>query len=284
MSLWLFGEITLSMKICNCCNSINTQLVYEYNGIPIFQNKVFSSPEDAKNVLTGKLKLIMCSTCGYTWNDAFDEKLLNYDENYQNEQANSSIFQNHLDEVQRILISEGFKNKKIVEIGCGKGYFLEKLRSDDFDVLGFDPAYEGDNPYVLKEYFSDKHKSLNADLIILRHVLEHIPKPADFIKQIQKIVKPSCDIYVEVPDMKWIIERNAFWDLHYEHCNYFTVESLKKIFGEQSDHGIFFNGQYQYIISKLGKLKVLDNIEITPCNLSIDEKLKFYIDFHSCPK
>ena len=39
---------------------------------------------------------------------------------------------------------------------------------------------------VIKEYYSEKYAYLNAGLIVLRHTLEHIPKPFDFIKMIAK--------------------------------------------------------------------------------------------------
>jgi len=46
----------------------------------------------------------------------------------------------YLDGIVTLLIDNGFKNKKIVEIGCGKGYFFEKLIKAGFDVTGFDPV------------------------------------------------------------------------------------------------------------------------------------------------
>lgn len=81
-----------------------------------------------------------------------------------------------------------FHGKKIIEIGCGKGYFLEMLRKNGFDVTGFDPAYEGDNPYIVKDYYSDQYSHLNADLIILRHTLEHIDDPLKFLHSIATAV------------------------------------------------------------------------------------------------
>ncbi|MFZ1179571.1 MAG: hypothetical protein WAO15_25630 [Mycobacterium sp.] len=36
----------------------------------------------------------------------------------------------------------------LVEVGCGKAYFLELLQSRGCSITGFDPTYEGENPAV----------------------------------------------------------------------------------------------------------------------------------------
>jgi len=41
--------------------------------------------------------------------------------------------------------------ERIVEVGCGKGYFWEMLLVKGFDVTGSDPTYEGENPLVKRQ-------------------------------------------------------------------------------------------------------------------------------------
>ncbi len=49
-----------------------------------------------------------------------------------------------------------------------------------FKVTDLDPTYEGANPNVIKAYFSPEI-GLRADGIILRHVLEHVQDPVEFL-------------------------------------------------------------------------------------------------------
>jgi hypothetical protein len=179
---------------------------------------------------------------------------MRYDANYQNEQAHSPYFREHLeqivDSIKDLVPSRG----KIVEIGCGKGFFLEKLQKKGFKVKGFDPAYEGYNPDIIKDYFSQRYLSMRAELIILRHVLEHVGEPLRFLHYIAKINNYEGKIFIEVPCFKWIIQKKAFWDIFYEHCNYFTGESLSSIF-VKSQIGHFFNGQYLYVSAELEYLR-----------------------------
>src|SRR5205085_4569338 len=96
---------------------------------------------------------------------------------YQNEQSNSEYFREHLGNVIDIMQENQLLNGKVVEIGCGKAYFLEMLSDRGIDITGFDPTYEGDSNKVIKDFFSDKYSSIHAKTIILRHTLEHISQP-----------------------------------------------------------------------------------------------------------
>jgi len=238
---------------CSLCQNDNLLRIYSVSDIPVFQNKVYATVSEAQNVITGNVDLVMCSNCGFVFNAAFERKAMDYDAQYQNEQAYSSYFQKYLQQIVELLTRNFFHEKKIIEIGCGKGYFLEMLRKNGFDVTGFDPAYEGDNPYIVKDYYSDQYSHLNADLIILRHTLEHIDDPLKFLHSIANAVNYNAMIFVEVPRFEWIVEERAFWDIFYEHCNYFTFESLGSLFRE-SEQGLLFNNQYMYLLSDLRNL------------------------------
>ena len=242
------------MNTCHLCKGNNIRMIYESRNIPIFQNKVYLTEKEAKNVLTGDIVLGQCQECGFVFNREFDEKVMNYDGSYENEQAYSSYFQLYIKEIIELLRSAGFLSNKVIEIGCGKGYFLNQMQQEGFDVIGFDPAYDGDNPRIIKDYFSDKYKEIRADTIILRHTLEHIQKPFDFIHSIAKSNGYTAKIFVEVPCFDWITEKSAFWDIYYEHCNYFTMQTLRSMF-TASRIGKHFRGQYIHLLADLNDLK-----------------------------
>jgi hypothetical protein len=250
--------------------------------VPVFQNKVYATVSDAQNIITGNVKLVMCSNCGFIFNADFDKKVMNYDAQYQNEQAHSHYFQRYLRELIDLFAEKRFHDMKIVEIGCGKGYFLEMLMENGFDVIGFDPAYEGNSPYIVKDYYSDQYSHLNADLIVLRHTLEHIDDPLKFLHGIARAVSYNAKIFIEVPSFEWIVEKRAFWDIFYEHCNYFTLNSLAGLFRE-SEQGLLFNNQYMYLLSDLSNLRE----QAMPANASLSdfetskvvELLRFYRKF-----
>jgi len=239
---------------CRLCQNDNLSTIYKVPDIPIFQNKVYATVSEAQNIMTGNVKLVVCLKCGFIFNSAFDKKVMSYDAQYQNEQAHSPYFQRYLGELIELFAEKRFQELKIIEIGCGKGYFLEMLRVKGFDVIGFDPAYEGNSPHIVKDYYSDQYSQLNADLIVLRHTLEHIDDPLKFLHNIARDVNYNAKIFIEVPSFEWILEKRAFWDIFYEHCNYFTLESSSCLF-QESEQGLLFNGQYMYLVADLKNLR-----------------------------
>ena len=106
-----------------------------------------------------------------------------YDDHYQNEQAVSPLFRQHLKSVSEI-IDRCIGRKSLVEVGCGKGFFLEMLLEKGFDITGFDPIYEGRNPRIRRQNFQPG-VDIQAEGVILRHVLEHIQDPVGFLRRIK---------------------------------------------------------------------------------------------------
>lgn len=230
--------------------------IFRQFGLPVFQNKVYSRREDALAAVVGDVELVQCPDTGLVSNALFDSGLLNYDESYQNEQALSPTFRHHLEQVLALVVRHFWELGNGVEIGCGKGYFLESLLDAGLNVTGFDPAYQGNNRRVHKHYYRADTEAANPDYIVLRHVLEHISNPWDFLRGLAVASKSGCGIYIEVPCFDWIVEHNACFDVFYEHCNYFTLDVLRDAFGRVLDLGRLFGGQYLFVIADVSTFRL----------------------------
>lgn len=255
----------------------NVELIYKQNSVPLFQNKVYNSFDEAVMSPVSDVMLSQCKDTGFVFNSNFDINRLDYDSNYQNEQSNSSFFQEHLNSVINLLESNSLTEGKVLEVGCGKGFFMDMLLKKGVDITGIDPTFEGDSEKVIKDYYSEKYSYLEADLIILRHTLEHIPKPLDFIQMIAKSNNYKGWIYIEIPTFEWIIENNAIEDIFYEHCNYFTTKTISLLF-ENVKVEYSFNGQYLSILGDLSSVKknVEKNDVVEQFNLEFQQKLDNY--------
>lgn len=231
-------------------------------GLPVLQNKVFSTESDAISSAIGDVVLAQNMETGLVHNIAFNQDLVVYDVDYQNEQACSQFFIQHLLEVADI-IGRHFYGKSIIEVGCGKGYFLEYLLQLGYQITGVDPAYEGTNNHVIKACFESR-LGLSADGIVLRHVLEHVLDPIGFMIEIAKANGNKGNIYIEAPCLDWICNNKAWYDVYYEHINYFRLSDIKRMFGVVLESGHLFGGQYMYIVADLSSLRtpyLLDRIE-----------------------
>ncbi len=227
--------------------------IFHQKDFPVFQQVLYENQKSAINCDKVDITLSEDKEIGIIFNSSFDQNKANYDVSYSCEQSMSSVFQSHLLNVEKLIKSSiGVEN--IIEIGCGKGYFLEYLNSRGFNILGFDPAYEGSNPKIKKQYF-EPNSNIIANGIILRHVLEHIRNPFHFLEIIKNSNKGFGRIYIEVPCLDWIVEHNAFYDIFYEHVNYFRLTDFENFFDKIIDSGKCFNGQYIYIIAELSSLR-----------------------------
>jgi len=224
-----------------------TEILYKTK-LPIMTNRLVGSIDDSLNAKIGTIELVL-SEHNYVYNRAFDESLLDYDEQYQNEQGFSSIFQKHIDDVLGIILPYT-KDKDVIEIGCGKGSFLERLKQQGVRVTGYDSSYTGDKNYIVKTHI-DQDSTLECDVMILRHVLEHINNPVGFLTGLSKSVKRDCLVYIEVPDTEWILRNEIFYDIAYEHCNYFALDSFNSMFSNVIKTGYLFEEQYMYVIASL---------------------------------
>ena len=233
--------------------SAATRELYQVRDLPIFQNRMYPSRSEARNCPRGDVVLVEDLSSGLVYNQAFRPEVMDYDSNYQNEQGVSQLFQQHLTGIAD-LIEHTMGRNRLVEVGCGKGLFLELLATKGFDVSGFDPTYEGTNPRVAKEYFSEK-LGIRGDGLILRHVLEHIRNPVDFLHQLRDANGGGGLIYIEVPCFDWICEHNAWFDIFYEHVNYFRLSDFQRIFGRIIEAGRTFGGQYLSVVADLSTVR-----------------------------
>lgn len=231
----------------------SVNLFYEIEQVPVFQNRMYDSEEEARNCPKGNVRLVENLITGLVYNESFSSEPMQYDDHYQNEQAVSEVFRLHLKDVMQI-IANTMGRTSIVEVGCGKGFFLEMLLDAGFNAHGFDPTYEGTNSRVIKEYYSASH-GIRADGLVLRHVLEHIQDPVEFLMKLKDANGGGGKIYIEVPCFDWICEQTAWFDIFYEHVNYFRQSDFHRMFDVVHESGRLFGDQYIYVVAELSSLK-----------------------------
>jgi hypothetical protein len=178
--------------------------------------------------------------------------MMEYDAAYQIDQGHSPFFRSRLEQVATI-VERNLGTDGLVEVGCGKAYFLELLQSRGCSITGFDTTYEGENPAVQRRIFGDG-VTVSARGIVLRHVLEHVQDPVGFLDGLREANGGGL-IYIEVPNFDWVLRARAWFDIFYEHVNYFRLEDFSKMFGRVVQGGQLFGGQYLYVVGDLATLR-----------------------------
>lgn len=250
-------------------SSPSGRVLYRQHDFPIFQNRMYSTAAEAIACPRGDIELVEDDATGLVYNAAFRPELMTYDRDYQNEQGMSPAFRAHLDIVADVVVHR-LGRERIVEVGCGKGLFVQLLADRGVDVTGFDPAYEGDDPRIVARIFSPDER-MHAHGLVLRHVLEHIRDPVAFLQQLRDANGGGGLLYIEVPCLDWILAHRAWFDVFYEHVNYFRLADFARVFGTIVQAERLFGGQYLGVVVDLATLR-------TP-RLDVNDRVAFPDDF-----
>jgi len=248
--------------LCPLCGEAGSSFL-ERSGVPVHQNLLLDSAIQARDLKRGVLCMCVCPSCEFVWNHAFDSQLLNYGAKYDNTQVHSPAFERHMDGLVKHLVEDkGVRNAKVVEVGCGKGSFLRKLveypGSGNVGV-GFDPTYVGPETDLggrlqfVRTFYDERSAALAADVVVCRHVIEHVDHPLSLLKSVHAALAGSrqAQVYFETPCVEWILSNRVVWDFFYEHCSLFSPGSIRSAF-ERSGFSVnqvqhVFGGQYLWL-------------------------------------
>jgi len=252
---------------CPVCEATVTGTFLTRRRVPVHQNLLVGGRVAARGATRGDLELAACRGCGFVFNTAFDPDMLSYGADYDNTQTCSAAFRAHMAGlVERMVNEAGVANCRIVEIGCGKGEFLRRLVEPEAlgNVgIGFDPSHVGPDreldgrlTFHKRCYDETTCTDVRADVVVCRHVVEHVAEPLRLLRTIRKSLaaSPNPRVFLETPCVERILRNRVAWDFFYEHCSLFGRESLSLAFQsaglkvKQVRH--LFGGQYLWIESQ----------------------------------
>jgi len=257
---------------CAVCSGSDILSFLKRERVPVHQHLVSKDRASAQDMDRAQLDMVVCRSCGFVFNRLFDFSKLSYDESYDNTQSCSAHFNTYLDSLVAYLVEQkNVRNCTIVEVGCGKGIFLRKLveyPGANNRGIGFDPSYVGpesemDERLVFhRKFYDESSAGLEADVVVCRHVIEHVPEPLLLLRTVRAALEgsPNARVYFETPCVDWILKNKVVWDFFYEHCSLFTAHSLALAFSEsgfdvQDVHHVF-DEQYLWLEARPGRTAI----------------------------
>lgn len=225
------------MDHCLVCGSDGLEPITYHAGMPVLENAVCGSFELAKAMPRGNVDLAFCGACDYVFNREYDPAKLQFTRSYDNSVSHSGVFSAFVMDLVRYLVDDcAIRGARFVEVGCGKGDFLNKLVAYEGSnsAIGFDTAYEGPPDafegrlHFEQRYLSDPDALPAGDVAISRYVIDYITQPVEFLRVLRMIVAGSSvgKIFVECRNAAWPLSERAFWDFPYETVAYFSARSL----------------------------------------------------------
>lgn len=263
-------------NLCPNCHVGSQEVFFTQDSVPVNSCILLTTESEAKNYPRGKIDLAFCSVCGFISNVAFDPALIEYSARYEETQAFSPTF-NTFHEALAMRMVEKYElySKEIIEIGCGKGEFLNLIcKLGNNKGIGFDPGYQDDrlgmdvvdDVSFIKDFYSQKFASYQGDFVCCKMTLEHIPRTSDFLDQVGHSIDADRGtvVFFQVPDALRILSDCAYEDIYYEHCSYFYNGSLERLFYDKGLDILSldseYDGQYLTIEAKSTSSKVVKPI------------------------
>ena len=130
---------------------------------------------------------------------------------------------------------------RLLDIGFGRGYLMRLAQAHGFEVYGLDSSQrqvDGLSPYfgqrVARVVVGEEEIPWQGfDLVVMSHVLEHLPEPAAVLEEVRGLLNPGGLLYLAVPDMQSMHFKlfGKRWDVvnPLVHFQYFTHESLTRL-------------------------------------------------------
>jgi predicted O-linked N-acetylglucosamine transferase (SPINDLY family) len=195
---------------------------------------------EARSMKRLPLSFVRCVDCGHVYNCQFDYALVPYSEKPNLMFNKGTIWTDHLRHIRNLILSRLGDRPVVVEVGCGEGHLLRSLAEclPGGRYIGFDPsnAINTANGMIegRRELFEPaRHLAeLRPDLIISRHVLEHLMNPLGFVQAISFAASwenIETRLLIEVPCIDNVIRNGRTVDFFYEHNSNFTTRSLERL-------------------------------------------------------
>ena len=218
---------------CALCTSQLSHTIFKQS-VPIYT--FLDKGDSVKSEDFLMLEIVECDACGHVYNRAFDSKILN--KLYGNAPlpcmpVHPSMHSRHSNLLNWIG-TRAFHRKHVLEIGGGSGHFARLLSSFANHIDVYEP-----NPLLTKSLMPESNINIytqsfpapdspveSYDFVVSRQVLEHIPEVDDTLRAIGQALKFGGLAYIEVPSLSYIINNNAYFDLHFEHVHYFSPDSI----------------------------------------------------------
>ena len=227
---------------CALCGSNDNKIVF---------NKAGQKRGNAREAIN-----VICQRCGLVYNDPMptDEDLKNFYSGHLVENKNmdeeynklvgrlSKIDEEKFQKISNFLrphIEKIDRTSEVVDIGCGSGALLWKIKKDcGLRTVGIEPDklksrvakehFKIDE--VRNEFFEEfvNQTERKFDMVSLRHVLEHLKDPNGVLSSLKGILKKDGYLFIVVPNVSDFKPSKSLEDsFEYGHVYSYTPRTLQ---------------------------------------------------------
>ncbi|EQA36939.1 putative methionine biosynthesis protein MetW [Leptospira inadai serovar Lyme str. 10] len=217
-------------QICYLCESRKNKTIFIENEIPIVRclicNHVFSTYKQEEH-----------------FENYWDAEESEYDLNWW-DTAHREIYKDFITS----FLTE--PNGKILDVGCGLGFFIKMLQDErpEWEAFGYEISKSAVKFARKRNGLKNVRSGIvqasglpkeSFDIITLWDVLEHIPKPQDLLTYLFTLLKPGGFLFIQTPNFPVqllkaklkVLVKGMVSDGHYleakDHINDYSEETIK---------------------------------------------------------
>ena len=267
---------------CPICNNL---------GVSLYKNDLQFNQYYVKELIYVPFDFCYCKFCHHCYRG--NKFTYNISDIYINQpQTNISVNYKMNVRVKNIIKDIGLDNivdKRILEVGGGSGELTYHISTYAKTVDYLEPGkivnnlIFPSNVNIINNFFDSNLDLSKYDLIIFKQVLEHF----DNYSLLNNLENFNGLIYIEVPSLDWILSNCSIADIHHQHINYFSPNSLKLLLKKYNFHirnfGTLLDGHDFYCVFDKSSNNIFDfvnfNNDVKLLEFKFNEQIKQFTLF-----
>ena len=238
----------MTYQNCRICGTKELVEILDLGFAPP-SNALLSKEDLSKGEIHYPLTLLFCQDCKLVQTRDFHSGEALFTPDYPYLSSTSVTWTQHAHNLVDSAIDEFRLDERslVAEIASNDGYLLDRLHKRGIPNYGIEPTSlaaeislkKGHNVYncflnlkTAKQILKERG---TADLIVANNVFAHVPKLREFTESTKLLLSKSGILIIEVQYFGTLFKELLFDTIYHEHYSYFTLTSIKNLFGR---HGL----------------------------------------------
>ena len=234
-------QFTMRELTCATCGCADYKVRYEAR-LPDIDTLNFSARRPGRHYHP---RIVECRRCGQIYsNPFFSEELiarLYRDAGYISEPQLANMTRDYVSEFKRAVGPRAGEDLRVLEVGCGDGFFLRALHQAGYRSLrGIEPGQDAVGraapdikPLIINDFLGpDTFPVGSFDVVCCFQVMDHLPEPATFAGIIRGLLAPggiflAINHDIRAPITRLLGERSPMYDV--EHVYLFDRSTMRRL-------------------------------------------------------